>query len=168
MKKAFTFLMAFAIAAQSLATVTPKSAPGKPGPLRASEIFIPISKGKVISLEYLAHMKPADYTKLTGKKMKFFDRVGFKIAQKKLRSSINADGTITSLKMNNTLRKMQQPEDLTSGFHLGGAALGFFLSLIGVLIAYLINDDMKRSRVKWAWIGAAVGLVFWILIGAVI
>ena len=169
MKKVFTFLMAFAIVAQSLATVTPKSAPGKPKPLRASEVFIPISQGKVITLEDLAFMTPADYTKLTGKKMKFVDRVGFKIAQKKLRSSINSDGTINSMKMGKTLRKMQQPQDgLTSGFHLGGAALGFFLSLIGVLIAYLINDEMKQSRVKWAWIGAAVGLLFWILIGAVI
>ena len=168
MKKAFTFLMAFAIVALSFATVTPASAPAKPKPIRASEILIPISNGKVISLEELAWMKPAELTKLTGKKMSFADRVGFKIAQKKLRSSINADGTINSMKMNKTLRKMQQPEDLTSGFHLGGAALGFFLSLIGVLIAYLINDDMKQSRVKWAWIGAAVGLVFWILIGAVI
>ena len=169
MKKVFTFLMAFAVVAQSLATVTPKSTPAKPKPLRASEVFIPVSKGKFITLEDLAFMTPAEYSKLTGMKMKFVDRVGFKLAQKKLRSSINSDGTINSAKMGKTLRKMQQPEDgLTSGFHLGGAALGFFLSLIGVLIAYLINDEMKQSRVKWAWIGAAVGLVFWILIGAVI
>ena len=171
MKKSITFLMAFAIVAQTFATVTPaspKSAPGKPKPIRASEIFIPISKGTVITLEDLAFMKPAELTKLTGKKMNFFDRVGFKVAQKKLRSSINSDGTINSVKMNSTLRKMQKQDGLTSGFHLGGAALGFFLSLIGVLIAYLINDEMKPNRVKWAWIGAAVGLLFWIIIGAVI
>ena len=164
MKKAFTFLMAFAIAAQTLATVTPSSAPTKPGPLKASEVFIPIAKGKIITLEDLAYMKPAEYTKLTGKQMKFFDRVGFKIAQKKLRSSINADGTINNMKMEKTFRKAIDG----GGFHLGGAALGFFLGPIGVLIAYLLKDDLKPARVKWAWIGFAVGLLFWILIASVI
>ena len=93
MKKVFTFLMAFAIVVQSLATVAPASAPTKPKPLRASEVFIPISKGKVITLEDLAFMKPADLSKLTGKKMNFFDRVGFKIAQKKLRSSFKGSAS---------------------------------------------------------------------------
>ena len=42
------------------------------------------------------------------------------------------------------------------GFQAGGFFLGFLLGLIGVLITYLINDDQKRNRVKWAWIGFAI------------
>ena len=49
-------------------------------------------------------------------------------------------------------------------FNLGGFALGFLLGLIGVLIAYLINDDKKSDRVKWAWIGLAAWIVILILV----
>jgi uncharacterized BrkB/YihY/UPF0761 family membrane protein len=81
-----------------------------------------------------------------------------------LKKSINRDGTINSDRM----AKLLSPgagKDVTAGFHVGGFLLGFFLSLIGVLIAYLINDDKKPSRVKWAWIGAAVSLVIWLIVG---
>ncbi len=156
MKKVFAFLVAFAIMAQSFATVITK-----PEPLKASDIRIPIASGKVITLQDLADMKAADYAKLTGKKMRFFDRVGFKIAQKKLRSSINADGTLNNKKLEKNFRKAA---DGSGGFHLGGFALGFLLGLIGVLIAYLLNDDMKAARVKWAWLGLLAGFLFWLLI----
>ena len=49
------------------------------------------------------------------------------------------------------------------GFHIGGFALGFLLGLIGVLIAYLINDDKKKERVKWSWIGCLVLVVILLL-----
>ncbi len=102
---------------------------------------------------------------LTGKKMKFADRLMFKMGQGKLKRSINHDGTITSDKI--TKLVSAKGTDMTSGFHLGGFALGLLLSLIGVLIAYLINDDLKPSRVKWAWIGAAIGLVIWLIIALI-
>lgn len=157
MKKVFAFLVAFAITAQLFATgiVT------KPEPLKASDIRIPVANGQTITLQDLADMNAADYAKLTGKKMRFFDRVGFKIAQKKLRSSINHDGTLNSKKLEKNFKKAA---DGSSGFHLGGFALGFFVGLIGVLIAYLINDDYKSNRVKWAWLGLAAGFLFWLLI----
>ena len=54
------------------------------------------------------------------------------------------------------------------GFHLGGFALGFFLSLLGVLIAYLINDDNKSSRVWSAWRGFIAGFLISVAIVAAI
>jgi hypothetical protein len=149
MKKLLAFVLAMAIMAPTFSSVTPN-----PGRLKATDIMIPVKGGKTITLQDLATMKVADYAKLTGKKMKFFDRVGFKIAQKKLRSNINPDGTL-SKKLDKNFRKF----DGESGFHLGGFALGFFLGLIGVLIAYLINDDYKDNRVRWAWRGLLAGLL---------
>jgi hypothetical protein len=43
-------------------------------------------------------------------------------------------------------------------------ALGFLLGLIGLLIAYLINDDYKHNRVKWAWIGFGIVVVLNIIL----
>jgi hypothetical protein len=94
---------------------------------------------------------------VTGKKMTFVKKIQFKLAQRKLRKSINEDGTFNNKK----LEKVFQDEmSGTTGFHLGGFALGLFLFVIGVLIAYLIDDEKKSNRVKWAWIGAAVSLLF--------
>ena len=130
--------------------------------VKASEVYITVGKnGEKISLLDLSRMKVKDLQELTGKKMKFFDKIGFTIAQKKLRESINSDGTFSQKKMQKFFKKA---DDGTSGFHIGGFALGFLLGLIGVLIAYLINDDKKKNRVKWSWIGLAVIVVILILV----
>ncbi len=155
--------MALSFVATSFAGVStvivPTSKPTKPN---ASEIMISIGgTGQKISLLDLSTIKTKDVEKLTGKKMKLIDKVGFKIAQKQLRSSINPDGTINNNKLAKAASK-KAPDG--SGFHLGGFALGFLLGLIGVLIAYLINDDLKSTRTKWAWIGFGVVLVLYLII----
>ncbi len=152
MKKLLFTLLAFAFIASSTAFSVVTSAHKK-----AAEIFIPIGgTTKSISVADLSTISIRDFETLSGRHLNFFDRIGFKMAQRKLRKSINADGTINNKK----LEKFLDEGDHSSGFHLGGFALGFFLALIGVLIAYLINDDYKRNRVKWAWIG----LIAWVLI----
>lgn len=134
----------------------------KPAPVKASEIYLPLGKtGELISLMDLSRMKIKEYQQLTGKKMKLFEKIGFKAAQKQLRNSINRDGTFNSKKMERYLKKSSM---IGEGFHIGGFALGFLLGLIGVLIAYLINDDLKSTRVKWAWIGLAAWIVILLLI----
>jgi len=128
--------------------------------MKASEIILPLgATGKYINLAELSEIKVADYEKLAGKKMRWIDRIGFKLAQRQLRNSINADGTVNSKR----LAKLASRKDGETGFHVGGFALGFLLGLIGVLIAYLINDDKKSNRVKWAWIGVGVLLVLILL-----
>ena len=136
----------------------------KKPPVKASEVYIPIGKtGQSISLLDLSRMNVKDVQNFTGKKMSFADRMMFKAAQRQLKKSISPDGTID----NKRLAKMAKKADVTSGFHIGGFALGFFLFLIGVLIAYLINDDLKATRVKWAWIGAAVALVLYLVFAVI-
>ncbi|MBL7758077.1 MAG: hypothetical protein JNL59_11815 [Chitinophagaceae bacterium] len=158
MKKLLLLLVLGALSLSTYAITEPaKTVPGKKA-LKATEVYLPIGKNKeLVSVYELSRMSPRELQKLTGKKMGFFDKIGFKISQKKLRSSINPDGTFNSKRVNKYFKKMESGE---TGFHIGGFALGILLGLIGVLIAYLINDDKKRNRVKWAWIGWGV----WVLI----
>ncbi len=131
-------------------------------PKKASEIFIPLGKsGTQISLEDLSVVKVSEFETLSGKKMKFADKIGFKIAQRELRKSINHDGTLNSKKLNKLANKMAAGD---TGFNIGGFALGLLLGLIGVLIAYVISDDNKAARTKWAWIGFGVALVIYLLV----
>jgi hypothetical protein len=166
MKKVFMFIMAIAIIFSAQAASTPSfelpvssitpltESPNK----NANEIMLPIGNtGKMISLKALSEISVQDFERISGKKLKFFDKIGFKLGQKKLRNKIGADGTIKSKVIKKYAEKMGS--DGESGFHVGGFALGFLLGLIGVLIAYIINDEKKRNRIKWAWIGFGVAVV---------
>ena len=102
-------------------------------PSNANYIFLPVgSSGQTISLMALSKISIGEFELLKGKKLNFFDRIGFKLGQRQLRNKIADDD---------------------SGSNFGGFALGFGLNIWGILIAYLINDEKKRQRVKWAWIG---------------
>jgi len=144
MKKIFillTIAFIFQCTVASAAVIEPK--------IKAASILFPVKNtGKKISLLDLAYIKVKDFEKLRGQKMKFADRIAFKAAQKKVRDNIDTDGTINNKHFNRMFKQSGE-----TGFHIGGFALGFFLGLIGVLIAYIINDDYKRNRTKWAWIG---------------
>ncbi len=148
MRKLSMLLMCLLVIISSFATTLAT----KP-PLKASEIFLPVGKtGKMISLLDLSTIQIKDFQELTGKKLNFFDRIAIKNAQRKLRDNINYDGSFNSKRIEKVLKKRGDGE----GFQAGGFFLGFLLGLIGVLITYLINDDQKRNRVKWAWIGFAI------------
>jgi hypothetical protein len=151
MKKVFALLFTTCILLQTFAVgiVTP--------PKNAKDFFIPIgTTGQQISLMELSQLDVKSFETLSGKHLGFMDRMGFKLAQRDLRKSINEDGTINSKKLTRFMKRVQ---DHSTGFHIGGFALGFFVGLIGVLIAYLINDDNKPNRTKWAWIGFGIYVV---------
>jgi len=129
-----------------------------PTKLNAKDVLIPVGKlGNKISVFELSRIGTSDFQKLTGEKMSLFNKLSFKITQHKLRQNINQDGTFSR-------KAMAKFFGGETGFHFGGFALGFFLGLIGVLIAYLIKDDYKSNRVKWAWIGLGI----WVVISLVI
>ena len=153
MKKAFVFFIL--VATFSVAYSTSYSS-DKP-PIKASDVFLPIGKSsQMISMQDLAVIKLKDFEALTGKKLNLVNKIGFSIGQKQLRKSINPDGTFNKKKFEKFFDKYAEG---SGGFHAGGFFLGLLLGLIGVLIAYLIKDDKKKNRVKWAWIGWVVWLV---------
>lgn len=94
-------------------------------------------------MEMVTKMSVRDYEVLTGKKMNFAQRLGFKITKKRFE------------------KKLAMADSITDGFNIGGFALGFFLGLIGVLIAYIATKD-KNLR-KWSWIGLGAVLVIVLL-----
>ncbi len=127
--------------------------------LKANEVYLPVGKtGHLISLMDLSRISVKDFETLSGKKMKFYEKVNFKLGQHQLKKSINEDGTFNKKSIEKYLTR---PIAGGGGFSLVGLLLGLFLSLIGVLIAYVITGDDKRSRITWAWIGAAISLIVW-------
>lgn len=130
----------------------------------ASEIMFPLGNtGKSISMLDLSEIPVKDFEALTGTKMKWTERMMFKSAQKELRRSINDDGTLNNKKIEKFYKKHKGEADVTAGFNVGGFALGFLLSIIGVLLAYIINAKDPANFRKWAWIGFGVSLVLYLL-----
>jgi|SRR5436190_18014218 len=131
-------------------------------PIKASEVYFPVEKtGRFISLMDFSRISIRDFETLAGKKMRLLDKVNFRVGQRELKKSINRDGTFNK----KTVEKyVTNPTGPGGGFSLGGLALGFFLSLLGVLIAYVIAGANHRSRVTWAWIGFAISSIIWIVI----
>jgi hypothetical protein len=158
MKKIITLFFLLAMFTQTISAATVSGEK-----LKASEIMIPVGNtGKSISMLDLSTMSVNDFEQLSGKKLKGFDKMMFKSGQKELRHCINADGTLNNKRLEKLYKK--DHKDLTAGFNIGGFALGFLLSLIGVLLAYIIKTDNPSNFRKWAWIGFGVSLAIIILI----
>jgi hypothetical protein len=157
MKKITLFLLAICIQLELFAALTtlPISTP-------ASSVLLPIGiSGQKISLKELSEISIKNFESLSRKKMNSLDRLGFKLAQRNLKKSILEDGTLNNKKLEKLALKIQQGN---SGFHAGGFFLGFLLGAIGLVIAYVIDDDKKKRRIKSAWVGFGIGLVLYLVV----
>ncbi|TCZ67724.1 hypothetical protein [Flaviaesturariibacter aridisoli] len=152
MRKIMFLFVALLAMVSSFASVTPTDVPKN-----ANNIMIPVgSTGKAISLKALSTISIKEYEQMSGRHLGMFDRMGFKKAQKQLRKNIATDGTLKG-----KLAKRTEGE----GFSIGGFALGFFLGLIGVLIAYVaFSDEGKSNRIKWSWIGLGAAVLLSIIL----
>ena len=158
MKKAFILFLLMAIVSATYSSTNSNPVSPKNPSINATEVYVPIGKtGQFISLMELSEIKVKDYEALTGKKMKMTEKVKFKMKQRELKKNINYDGSFSKKRVEKYFNKAA----LGGAFSLSGLALGLFLSLIGVLIAYLITTGDKKGRITWAWIGAAISLILW-------
>ncbi len=157
MKKIGILLLVLAIGGISFAAyIGPSSTAPK-----ATEVFLPLGNNTQVSLMDLSKMTVKDYQELTGKHLNLFQKLGFKMAQKKMRKAISSDGTVNNKK----LSKMMAAGDFTGDFNGGWFAIGILLGLIGVLLSYVIPGDesVKHNRQKWAWLGLGVVVVIVLL-----
>lgn len=104
---------------------------------------------KMISVEDFLHLTPASYRDFTGQRMNLGQRLDLRISKHSLKKLIHKDGTVH-------LEKMKR-RGFFGGWqwHWGGFALGFFLSLLGPIVALFFNDDYKWDRF-WTALHTAV------------
>jgi len=127
--------------------------------IKATEVYVPIGKnGQLISLMDLSQISVKEFESLSGKKMKMMEKVKFKMKQRELKKNINYDGSFSKKRVEKYFNKAAL---FGGAISLSGLALGLFLNLIGVLIAYLITSGDKKGRITWAWIGAIISAVVW-------
>ena len=159
MKKLLFLLTSFCLFTTSFAAFEIK-----PSAKKATDIFLPIGpNGQKISLMQLSVINLKDFESLAHRHLKFFDRIAFRGAQRKLKNAINPGGTINNkqlLKLTNT--KNNHP----ISFNVGWFFIGWFLSILGVVLAYTIEADIsiKKNRIKWAWIGFGVVTLLYLLL----
>ncbi|MEO1516780.1 MAG: hypothetical protein AAFV95_17295 [Bacteroidota bacterium] len=90
-----------------------------------------------LSLNEFLNLSPKAYKKKTGKKLKLRERIVLKMAQKQIKKK---------LKKNEAFDANALVAKNNSNFHLAGFLLGFFLGLIGFLIALLVWREDKAPR----------------------
>lgn len=152
-KTLFVFVMAGFVLPGTYAILPAKHVTKSP---TAAELQIPLyGSDKKISIADFLKLTPKGYKELTGKKLTIKDRLGLTLTKRQIKKCVDKDGTVN-------IEKLKKVD--TTGFNIGGFALGLFLSIIGVLIAYLISKGEQPDLVKWAWYGAAVGLILYLLI----
>jgi len=159
MKKAFILFLLMAVVSATYSSTNTIPVSSKDPSIKATDVYVPIGKnGQLISLMDLSEISVKDFEKLSGKKMKMMEKVKFKMKQRELKKNINYDGSFSKKRVE---KYFNNAALLGGAISLSGLALGLFLNLIGVLIAYLITTGDKKGRITWAWIGAIISAIVW-------
>ncbi len=144
----FVFAVVFiCITSPSFALVSPSSKHAEMSATNKSSDVLAKMK-----MEDFLSLTPKKYKELTGEKLSIPQKISLKLAQKKMKQAIKENKMADE--------KMQASVIDTSDFNIGGLILGLILPVIGLLIAYLIDDS---EVIKWAWIGFGIFLVFFLL-----
>jgi len=146
-----SILMRFSLLAMALvifsfpssALTAPSSTPVAPA---GENVFSKMSVDEFLSLT------PKKFKAMTGEKLTIPQKISLKLAQKKVKQAIKNKEAVD----NNTMATAID----TSDFNIGSFILGLLLSVVGVLIAYLIDDT---TVIKWAWIGFGIFMIIFLL-----
>lgn len=104
-----------------------------------------------MTIESFLDLNPKKIKEETGQKLKLKEKIVLKLVQRDIRKKV---------KKNEVVNFEEDYAAAKRNFNLGGFLLGFFFSLLGVLVALLFGKDAVRS----AWKGFLVGLLVGLLI----
>ena len=105
-----------------------------------------MEKFGTVDVDTFANMSLKEVAAKTGKKLKLRDKIVLKLAQKQIKKNLKKGKPINAEEIYTTSDKR---------FNLGGFLLGFFFSLLGVLVALLFGKNAVRS----ALLGTLCGLI---------
>ena len=129
--------------------------------IKADQVFIPVYKSDLkISLNDYINLSPADYKKLTGRKLKLKEIILLKISQRQIKKHIRNNNNIN-------LSVFEKNPKEQFKWHWGGFFLGMLFP-IGFIIAVCIKDEKRKDRTRSALFGMVTILLIALLIGILI
>jgi hypothetical protein len=153
------FFLIFILLATTYSYATKKFSGSDP---KTEQLFILLPGTDIhISLADYLKLKPSDFKKLTGEKLKLIDVIYLKINQKRLKKAIRKDGSIDALALE---RIAKEPFK----WHWGGFFLGLLLPVAGLIITFFIKDEHRKNRILSATIGTSFALSIGLLIAVII
>jgi len=161
MKKVLGLFVALSIFSTSFGSGSASVLPSnKPAKINASEVFIPIGKnGQKISLLDLSKIRVKEFETISGRKMKFSDKVKFRLGQKQLSNSINSDNTIDAKKLGSLKpgKKATEKSRQYLRIWLVLLAAAIILSILGIFVGFLWIIGLIAS------LGALIFFILWLI-----
>ena len=107
-----------------------------------------------LTVDEFLDLKPKEFARMTGERLKFKDRIIFSVVKKNMRKAVRKAEKYKDYDFNT-------PQEVRKSFNWGAFFLGLFLALIGVIISFFFRD-------KNAWKSALIGLAVAVAIALII
>ena len=106
--------------------------------------FFPTEEQRILELKWFTSLSTAEYGKLRGKKLNFFEKISFKLTRHRAKQMLKH-------------KSWDEPTILQK---ISWFLKGILLGPIAVILAYIFCRDDERSLIKWAWFGFATLVIF--------
>jgi hypothetical protein len=119
--------------------------------IRPVENEVPASMAalKYLQASEFVKLSVSEYTKLTGKKLNFLQKLSFKVTKMKMKHDLKKN---SSLKITDYI----DGDGTTFQIDILWLLLGLLLPVIGVLIAYLTKQESYKITSAWIGFGAFI------------
>ncbi|MGZ5287647.1 MAG: hypothetical protein ACXWB9_10700 [Flavisolibacter sp.] len=158
MKKVLLLLVSFSIAAISYA-ITFSTAPKNDNfVINGHTMMIPIGNtGKTISLVDLSTIHLKDFEKAAGRKLKFGEKMKFRMMQKYLNNNLKEDGTMSVKMSDKQMMKAQKAGEKSRKY------LRLWLLLLGASIVLYLLGIVLHPLFYIAYLASLASLVYFVL-----
>ena len=158
MKKVLLLLISFSVTICSFAIEFSASAKKDPLTLNASAIMVPIGNtGKSISLTDLSTISLKDFELAAGRKLKFGEKIKFRMMQKHLKNNLKEDGTMSIKISEKQMLKAKKADEKTRKY------LRLWLILLGGSIVLYLLGFVLHPLFYLAYLASIAALVFFVL-----